>query len=67
METSHSVVFIDDIVYSDSVEEHVNHLQQVFERLRRVGLKLHPKKCGIAYPEVHYLGHVVSAAATMHG
>ena len=55
--------YIDDIiVYSDSVEDHVNHLQQVFERLRQVGLKLHPKKCRIAYPEVHYLGHVVSAA-----
>lgn len=54
--------YIDIIVYSDSVEEHVNHLQQVFDRLRQVRLKLHPKKCRIAYPKVDYLGHVVSAA-----
>ena len=55
--------YIDDIiVYSDSVEEHICHLQQVFDRLRQVGLKLHPKKCKIAYPRVHYLGHVVSAS-----
>ena len=55
--------YIDDIiVHSDSVQEHVNHLLQVFERLRLVGLKLHPNTCRMAYPEVHYLGHVVSVA-----
>ena len=55
-------VYIDDtIVFSDSVEEHIKHLEQVFSRLKRVGLKLHPNKCKIAYPEVQFLGHVISA------
>ena len=55
-------VYIDDvIVYSDSVESHIQHLQQVFERLRRIGLRLHPQKCRFAYPEVAFLGHVISA------
>ena len=35
---------------------------QVFDRLSQVGLKLHAKKCKIAYPRVHYLGHVVFAS-----
>ena len=55
-------VYIDDVlVFSDSVEDHIRHLQLIFERLRKVGLKLHPLKCRFALPEVLYLGHLVSA------
>ena len=55
-------VYIDDVlVFSDSVEDHVQHLQLIFDRLRKVGLKLHPLKCRFALPEVLYLGHLVSA------
>ena len=55
-------VYIDDIlVFSESVEEHIGHLCQVFRRLREVGLKLHPQKCFLGRPEVPYLGHVISA------
>ena len=53
--------YIDDIlVYSDNVEQHIQHLQQVFLCLRSVGLLLHPKKCRFAEPSVSYLGHIVS-------
>ena len=55
-------VYIDDvIVFSSSIEEHLDHLQQIFARLRRVGLKLQPKKCIFGSQEVLYLGHLVSA------
>ena len=55
-------VYIDDVlVFSDSIEEHIKHLQLIFDRLRKVGLKLHPLKCRFALPEVLYLGHLVSA------
>ena len=51
-------VHIDDvIVFSDSVEEHVRHLRQVFGRLRQAGLKLHPKKCQFARCSVLYHGY----------
>ena len=53
--------YIDDIlVFSDSVEEHIEHLKRVFRRLRECGLKLHPRKCSLGRPSVPYLGHVVS-------
>jgi len=53
-------VYIDDIlVFSESVEEHIGHLCQVFRRLREVGLKLHPQKCFLGRPGVPYLGHVI--------
>ena len=55
-------VYIDDIlVFSENVEEHIGHLRQVFSRLCEVSLKLHPQKCVLGCPEVHYLGYVISA------
>ena len=52
--------YIDDIiVYSATVEEHQSHLQQVFERLREHGLKLHPGKCKFFHDQIEYLGHTI--------
>ena len=39
-------VYVDDIiVFTSTVEEHLDHLTQVFGRLRKIGLKLLPQKC----------------------
>lgn len=54
------LVYLDDvIIFSKSFEEHLDHLKQVLERFRSVGLKLQPKKCTFAQKEVKYLGHIV--------
>lgn len=54
--------FIDDILVVDRmVEEHLDNLKKVFERLREAGLRLKPKKRYFLREEVEYLGHVVSA------
>ena len=56
------VAYVDDIiVYSANMEEHLVHLQQVFDRLKETGLKLNPSKCTFAAKEVKYLGHLLSA------
>lgn len=47
-------VYIDDIIESEG--GHVDHLRQIFQRLRRYCLKLHPKKCKFAQGSVEYLG-----------
>lgn len=50
-------VYIDDmIVFSSLVEEHLEHLRLVFDRLREVGVRLHPVKCEFASPKVDLLG-----------
>ena len=42
----HALVYIDDIVvFSRSLEEHQQYLQDVFDRLKEAGLKLKPSKC----------------------
>ena len=40
--------------------EHLQHLQYVFERLKKAGLTLKPRKCCFLRKEVIYLDHVIS-------
>ena len=53
--------FVDDVlVFSCSFEEHLQHLDALFEKLRAAGLKCHPAKCEFGAQEVEYLGHKVT-------
>jgi hypothetical protein len=52
------VVYIDDIlIYSGSMEEHVEHLQKVFQKLRENQLYAKFEKCEFGVMEVDFLGH----------
>ena len=48
------------IVFAATWEEHLDHLLQVFERLKHAKLKLGADKCTFAAREVSYLGHRVT-------
>ena len=53
--------YTDDIlVFSDTLEQHTIHLQQVFECLQSAGLLLHAKKCMFTGTFATYLGHIIS-------
>ena len=55
------VVYFDDImVYSRSIEAYLDHLQMVFEVLRRECLYANLKKCHFLTNKVVFLGYVVS-------
>lgn len=55
-------IYMDDIiVFGRNIESHNKNLIDVFERLRKVNLKINPCKCEFLKPELLYLGHVVSA------
>ena len=57
-----TLVYIDDIiVYSQSFQQHLHHLTEVFDRLADASLKLQPPKCLFARSRVPYLGHILSA------
>jgi hypothetical protein len=46
------VVYLDDItIYSRDRSEHVHHLRQIFDRCRRYGISLNPKKTIFAVTE----------------
>ena len=53
-------VYLDDItVYSQTFEDHIQHLKLIFEKLREVDLKLGKDKCEFAKTELHLLGHII--------
>jgi hypothetical protein len=54
------VVYLDNLnIYSKTFDEHLDHLQEVFNILRKAGLKLKPQKCVFAQPNLKFLGYVV--------
>ena len=55
-------IYIDDIlVGSRSLEEHEQHLREVFTRLRENCLTINLKKCILAKPTLTFLGHTVDS------
>lgn len=56
------LLYLDDIViYSSSVEQHLQRLEMVLGRLQKEGLKAKLEKCAFFQQEVGYLGHVISS------
>lgn len=54
-------IYLDDvIIFSRSIEEHFDRLKLIFDRFRRFGLKLSPKKCHFLMKKVKYIGHIIS-------
>ena len=53
--------YLDDIlIYSKNMEEHLQHIQTLFERMRQADLKLTKWKCNFLKAHVQYLGHYIS-------
>ncbi|KAL5009890.1 hypothetical protein ScPMuIL_012195, partial [Solemya velum] len=61
LQWSTCLVYLDDVVvFSNTFEDHLTDLEQVFSRVRTAGLKFKSKKCQIAKKELVYLGHMIS-------
>jgi hypothetical protein len=55
------LVYLDDIiVFSESLNDHLQRLSTVLCRMRTAGLKLKPEKCFLMQKSVSFLGHVIS-------
>ena len=55
------IIYLDDIIiFSKNPDDHLTHLEGVFERLAKAGLKLKPSKCEFFRRGLKYLGHIVS-------
>jgi hypothetical protein len=58
--TAYAKCYIDNIViFSDTFEDHVEHLRSIFGTLSEVGMTLSPDKCYIGYHSLQLLGHKV--------
>ena len=48
------------MIFSPTLEEHLEHICVIFDRLRQHNLKLKLKKCSFLKSETHYIGFVIS-------
>ncbi|XP_039013228.1 uncharacterized protein LOC120142797 [Hibiscus syriacus] len=54
------VIYLDDImIFSTSIEEHLEHLRLVLTRLRENRLFVKKEKCAFAQTQVQFLGHII--------
>lgn len=56
------LVYLDDVlIFSTSIEEHLEAIEKVLKRLSQANLKLQVDKCTFLAKETEFLGHVVTA------
>ena len=56
------MAYIDDIVIAtETIEDHIMRIKEVFECLREAGFKMRAEKCDFMRTETKYLGRIVSA------
>jgi hypothetical protein len=54
-------VYLDDVlIYSDNLEQHIHHLNQVLAICNKHKLQLNPQKCELVRTEIDYLGHTIN-------
>ena len=54
-------IYLDDLImFSSTLEEHLERIDKVLTRLKECILKLNPKKCKLMQRKVKYVGHIVS-------
>jgi len=52
--------YMDDlVVFSYNWDEHMQHVRQVLQALRKTGLTVNPNKCHWGVEKLEFLGHVI--------
>jgi hypothetical protein len=53
-------IYQDDlIIFPKEIDEHIHHLRQVFERCKKYGISLNPKKTIFWVDKGKLLGHII--------
>ena len=57
-----ALAYLDDvIVWSQTWEEHLRRLGDVFDQFRKAGMKLNAEKCRFGQRKIEFLGHIISS------
>ena len=63
---TNTVTYIDDVVvYSNLWPDHIQHIEQLFERLGKADLVVNLPKCELGKGQVTYLGHQVGQGSVL--
>jgi len=55
------IIYLNDLTFfSKYDQDHLKHLQQVFENCRKYGLSLNPRKSYYSMTKENILGHIIS-------
>lgn len=58
--SSFALPYLDDVaIYSDSWEDHTEHVRAVLDCLQHPNLTMRPKKCLLGSTQVSHLGHII--------
>ena len=56
-----AIAYLDNIIiFSKTAEEHLDHIKQVFRKLRSTHLSMKLSKCHFFTKKIQYLGHILS-------
>ena len=56
-----TMAYLDDIIiFSQNEQEHLKHIEIIFRKLKKAGLKPKESKYDFFKKEIHYLGHLIS-------
>ena len=56
-----AIAYLDIIIFRKSLQEHLSHIRNVFEKLWSAKLSMKMNKCNFFSKEIQYLGHILSA------
>ena len=58
------MAYLDDIIiFSQNEQVHLKHIEIIFKKLIKAGLKLKESKCDFFKRDIHYLGHLISVSS----
>jgi len=61
MQWERAVLYLDDIIiFSETIEDHMQRVEEILIRLKQANLMLKPSKCHFFKKQVEFLGHIVS-------
>ena len=61
MQYRRAMIYVDDVlIFSQTFEQHLQYLTELFDKLKSANLKLKASKCQFLKSKVTYLGHIIS-------
>ncbi len=54
------IAYLDIVIFSTTIEEHISHIRDVLQRITQAGLTMHPTKHQICATTFQFLGHIIT-------